>query len=72
MKLVTAVVKPHTWDEVRAALETVGVSGMTASEVRGYGRQKGHAEVYPRVTNGWIRHLGETAWARLRNTDPGE
>ena len=46
MKLVTAVVKPHKWEEVRLALETVGVTGMTVSEVNGYGRQKGHSEVY--------------------------
>ena len=46
MKLVTAVVKPHKWDEVRAALETVGVAGMTVSEVSGSGRQKGHTELY--------------------------
>ena len=46
MKLVTAVVKPHKWEDVRAALEAVGVKGMTVSEVNGYGRQKGHAEVY--------------------------
>jgi nitrogen regulatory protein P-II 1 len=46
VKLVTAVVKPHKWDEVRAALETVGVAGMTVSEVSGSGRQKGHTEVY--------------------------
>ena len=46
MKLVTAVVKPHKWEEVREALETVGVTGMTVSEVSGYGRQKGHTEVY--------------------------
>ena len=46
MKLVTAVVKPHKWDEVRSALESVGVTGMTVSEVSGYGRQKGHTEVY--------------------------
>jgi nitrogen regulatory protein P-II 1 len=46
MKLVTAVIKPHTWEDVRAALETVGVTGMTVSEVSGYGRQKGHTEVY--------------------------
>ena len=46
MKLVTAVVKPHKWDEVRAALEPVGVAGMTVSEVSGSGRQKGHTEVY--------------------------
>ncbi|MEP6814970.1 MAG: P-II family nitrogen regulator [Marmoricola sp.] len=46
MKLVTAVVKPHKWEEVRSALEGVGVTGMTVSEVSGYGRQKGHTEVY--------------------------
>jgi nitrogen regulatory protein P-II 1 len=43
---VTAVIKPHKWEDVRAALETVGVTGMTVSEVSGYGRQKGHTEVY--------------------------
>ncbi len=46
MKLVTAVIKPHKWEDVRSALETVGVTGMTVSEVSGYGRQKGHTEVY--------------------------
>ena len=46
MKLVTAVIKPQTWEQVRSALETFGVSGMTVSEVSGYGRQKGHTEVY--------------------------
>ena len=46
MKLVTAVIKPHKWEDVRSALETIGVTGMTASEVSGYGRQKGHTEVY--------------------------
>ena len=46
MKLVTAVIKPHTWEDVRAALATVGITGMTVSEVSGYGRQKGHTEVY--------------------------
>jgi len=46
MKLVTAVIKPHKWEDVRAALETVGITGMTVSEVSGYGRQKGHTEVY--------------------------
>jgi nitrogen regulatory protein P-II 1 len=46
MKLVTAVVKPHMWEQVREALETFGVTGMTVSEVNGYGRQKGHTEVY--------------------------
>ena len=46
MKLVTAVIKPHKWEDTRAALEAAGVTGMTVSEVSGYGRQKGHTEVY--------------------------
>ena len=46
MKLITAVIKPHRWEDVREALETFGVTGMTVSEVSGYGRQKGHTEVY--------------------------
>ncbi len=46
MKLVTAVIKPHKLDEVKAALETFGVQGLTVSEASGYGRQKGHTEVY--------------------------
>ncbi len=46
MKLVTAIVKPFKLDEVKSALETLGVLGLTVSEVRGYGRQKGHTEVY--------------------------
>ena len=46
MKIVTAVIKPHKWEDVREGLETFGVTGMTVSEVSGYGRQKGHTEVY--------------------------
>ena len=46
MKLITAVVKPHKLEDVRAALETFGVTGMTVTEASGYGRQKGHTEVY--------------------------
>ncbi len=46
MKLVTAIIKPFTLDDVKAALEQVGVLGMTVSEVQGYGRQRGHTEVY--------------------------
>ena len=46
MKLVTAVIKPFKLDEVRSALETFGVHGMTVTEASGYGRQKGHTEVY--------------------------
>jgi nitrogen regulatory protein P-II 1 len=46
MKLVTAIVKPFKLDDVKEALETYGVHGLTVSEVSGYGRQKGHTEVY--------------------------
>jgi nitrogen regulatory protein P-II 1 len=46
MKLITAVIKPHKWDAVREALEAFGVSGMTATEASGYGRQRGHTEIY--------------------------
>jgi nitrogen regulatory protein P-II 1 len=46
MKLVTGIIKPFKLDDVKAALETLGVLGLTVSEVRGYGRQKGHTEVY--------------------------
>jgi len=46
MKLVTAVIKPYQLDAVKEALAALGVTGMTVSEVQGYGRQKGHTEVY--------------------------
>ena len=46
MKLVTAIVKPFTLDDVRHAVEAVGVLGLTVTEVQGYGRQRGHTEVY--------------------------
>ena len=46
MKLVTAIVKPHQVEAVKEALQAVGVQGLTLSEVRGYGRQRGHTEVY--------------------------
>lgn len=46
MKLVTGIVKPFTLEDVKTALEQIGVLGMTVSEVQGYGRQKGHTEVY--------------------------
>jgi len=46
MKLVTAVIKPFKLEEVREALTRVGVHGMTVTEVKGYGRQKGHTEIY--------------------------
>jgi nitrogen regulatory protein PII len=46
MKLVLAIIKPHKLDEVRAALGRIDVQGLTVSEARGHGRQKGHTEVY--------------------------
>ncbi|MDP9433018.1 MAG: P-II family nitrogen regulator [Actinomycetota bacterium] len=46
MKLLTAVIKPFKLDDVKSALESFGVQGMTVSEVSGYGRQRGHTEVY--------------------------
>ena len=46
MKLVIAIIKPFKLEDVRDALVAVGVQGMTASEVKGYGRQKGHTEIY--------------------------
>jgi nitrogen regulatory protein P-II 2 len=46
MKLITAIIKPFKADEVREALSELGVSGMTLTEVKGFGRQKGHTELY--------------------------
>ena len=46
MKFIMAVIKPHKLDPVREALTEIGVTGLTASEVKGFGRQKGHTEIY--------------------------
>ncbi len=46
MKLITAVIKPFKLDDVRAALSQIGVQGITVTEVKGFGRQKGHTELY--------------------------
>jgi len=46
MKLITCIIRPYKLDEVREALSAAGVNGMTVSEVRGFGRQKGHTELY--------------------------
>ena len=46
MKMVIAIIQPHRLDAVRQALTEIGIDGMTVSEVRGYGRQKGHTEIY--------------------------
>ncbi len=46
MKLITAIIRPYRTDDVKDALSKLGISGMTVTEVRGFGRQKGHTEVY--------------------------
>ena len=46
MKLIVAIIQPHRLDPVREALTAIGIEGMTVTEVRGYGRQKGHTEIY--------------------------
>ena len=46
MKLITAIIKPFKLDDVKAAIEHAGITGMTVSEASGYGRQRGHSEVY--------------------------
>ena len=46
MKLITSIIKPFRMDDVRAALSDIGVQGITATEVKGFGRQKGHTELY--------------------------
>ncbi len=62
MKLVTAIVKPFTLEDVKTGLEQAGILGMTVSEVQGYGRQKGHTEVY----HHWPAHQrrGRGGWRR--------
>ncbi|MCB1841341.1 MAG: P-II family nitrogen regulator, partial [Halioglobus sp.] len=46
MKMMTAIIKPFKLDDVRDALQQIGITGMTVEEVKGYGRQKGHTELY--------------------------
>ena len=46
MKMMTAIIKPFKLDDVRDALHQIGITGMTVEEVKGYGRQKGHTELY--------------------------
>ncbi len=59
MKLITAIVQPHRLDPVREALTEMGIFGMTVTDVKGYGRQKGHTEVY-RGTEYEISYLPKT------------
>lgn len=59
MKMIIAVIKPHKLEEVRDALNKIGVTGMTVTEVRGYGRQKGVAEMYegPEANSGFVKKI---------------
>ena len=88
MKLVTAIVKPHRVEEVKQALQDLGVQGLTLSEVRGYGRQRGHTEVYrgaeytvdfvPKarldilVTDGQVDEVVDTLLAAARTGQVGD
>ena len=54
MKLIFAVFKPFKLDEVREALTEIGITGMTVTEVKGFGRQKGHTELYRGADTSWI------------------
>ena len=53
MKLVSAIIKPFKLDEVREALSAIGVQGITVTEVKGFGRQKGHTELYRGAEYAW-------------------
>ena len=57
MKLVTAIIKPFRLDDVREALSEIGVQGMTVTEVKGFGRQKGHTELYRGAEYGGISRV---------------
>ena len=67
MKLVTAIVKPFVLEDVKGALEQIGVQGMTVSEVQGYGRQKGHTEVY-RGAEYTVDFVPRSGWRSSRTT----
>ena len=73
MRLVTAVIKPFKLDEVRAALTAFGVSGLTVSQSSGYGRQRGHTEVYRGAEytvdlGGWCQTALSRSLGRIKQT----
>jgi nitrogen regulatory protein P-II 1 len=70
MKLVVAVVKPHKLDDVKTALENIGIQGMTITEVQGFGRQRGHAEVL--VDDGDALKVSEEITASARTDKIGD
>ena len=59
MKLITAIVKPAKVDDIKVALQAAGVAGMTVSETRGFGRQKGHTEIYRGAEYLSLIHISE-------------
>ena len=68
MKMITAVIKHFKLDDVRKGLTEIGIQGMTAIEVKGFGRQKGHMEVYRGVEyEVLLRHFGYVRNARLKD-----
>jgi nitrogen regulatory protein PII len=77
MKMIVAIIQPYRLDAVREALGTVGVSGLTVSEVRGYGRQRGHTEVYRgaeytgKIGDGKIFVLDLASVTRIRTGEEG-
>ena len=64
MKIVIAIIKPFKLDEVRDALTSIGVQGLTVTEVKGYGRQKGHTEIY-RGAEYAVNFLRRSKWRSL-------
>lgn len=72
MKLVTGVIKPFKLDEVKTALLELGVHGLTVTEASGYGRQRGHTEVYrgPSTASTWCRRSGSRSWWRTPTPRP--
>ena len=71
MKLVTAIIKPFKLDEVREALSAVGVQGITVTEVKGFGRQKGHTELYRGAFNSFDDALHQLVRNGSFNLDLG-
>jgi nitrogen regulatory protein PII len=72
MKMVTAIIKPFKLDDVREALHTIGVQGITVTEVKGFGCQKGHTELYLKKQNAkvWILRLTANALTALNKASP--
>ena len=72
MKLITAIVKPFTLEDVKTGLEELGVHGMTVSEVQGYGRQKGHTEVYRGADDSAVDRVVDVIVAAARTGKIGD